>query len=215
MTGYARIARWAAVAAAIMVGLASPAAAAGADDLFKGFSGKSKDPIHVDAEALEIEEQGDTRISVFSGGVTVTRGDTTLKAATIKLYSDKKSSATNKNGFTRIEATGTVYVNSKDQTVTGKTAVVDNKAQTITLSGDVVLTQGDNIITGDRLIIDMETGKARVEQTPGKRIQGVFSADDAKKLGKDKPDEKTPDKSADKAADKAAPKSKPPAKPTQ
>ena len=147
-------------------------------DIFKGFSSKSKAPIEVDAETLEIIEEGTQRISTFAGGVTVRRGNTTMKAATIKLYSDKDSD--DSNAFTRMEATGTVYVNSGNQTVTGNNAVVDNKAQTITLAGNVVLSQGKNVIVGERLVINMATGSARVEQTQGKRIQGVFNPNVAK-----------------------------------
>ena len=52
--------------------LALPAAAQ-STDIFKGFSAKAKGgPIQVDAETLEIVEQGNERISTFAGGVTVT-----------------------------------------------------------------------------------------------------------------------------------------------
>ncbi len=166
-----------------LVGFLTVPAAAQSTDIFKGFSSKSNGPIKVDAETLEIVEQGDERISTFAGGVTVIRGNTTMKAATIKLHSDKDGK--DPNGFTLMEATGTVYVNSGNQTVTGTRAVVDNKAQTITLVGNVILSQGKNVIRGERLVIDMATGRARVEQTPGKRIQGVFSPDGLKKSADD------------------------------
>ncbi len=45
----------------------------------------------------------------------------------------------------------------------------------ITITGGVVLAQGTNVITGDRLVVDLATGKARVEQKAGKRIRGVFT----------------------------------------
>ena len=47
--------------------------------------------------------------------------------------------------------------------------------QTITMTGSVVLSQGSNVITGDRLVIDLVSGKARVEQDAGKPIRGVFT----------------------------------------
>jgi lipopolysaccharide export system protein LptA len=37
------------------------------------------------------------------------------------------------------------------------------------------LKQGGNVITGDRLVVDLATGKARVEQAAGKPIRGVFT----------------------------------------
>jgi lipopolysaccharide export system protein LptA len=161
------------------VALAGPAAAQG--DMFAGFGSKSSGAIEVDAETLEIIEENGQRVSVFSGNVTVRRGNTTLKASTIKLFSDTDSKTADSGSFRRIEASGTVYVNSKDQTVTGSYAVVDNVAQTITLAGNVVLSQGKNVIVGDRLVIDMATGKARVEQTPGKPIRMVVTPGNPKK----------------------------------
>ena len=165
----------AALVAALALSSSAPAAAQAAADLFSGFQTKSKDPVQVDAGVLEISEQGKQRVSVFSGNVVVKRGKTTLKAATIKLYSDLD--ATTADAFSRIEAGGKVWVSSGEQTVTGETAVVDMKARTIVISGGVVLSQGNNIITGSRLVVNLATGSARVEQDPGKQIRGVFSPD--------------------------------------
>lgn len=150
-------------------------------DLFSGFGAKGKGPIEVDAQTLEILEEGEQRISIFSGGVTVRRGNTTMKAAQIKLFSDKKSDTMDQSGFTRMEATGTVYVNSGKQTITGSQAVVDTRAETITLSGNVVLSQGQDVLAADRLVVDMKTGHARVEQVPGKSIRMVITPDVKKK----------------------------------
>lgn len=192
MTGLRLLAFLAALAAA------APALAQSAGDLFSGFGGKSKDPIEVDAKSLEIYEEGDLRISVFSGSVTVRRGNTTMRAAVIKLVSDKKGEKA--NSFNTMEATGTVYVNSGDQTATGQRAFVDMKTQTITLTGDVVLSQGKNVIVGDKLTIDMKTGRAKVEQDNGK-IRGVFTPD----AGKPDGGKKTPPKKPDAAKSGTAP----------
>jgi lipopolysaccharide export system protein LptA len=163
------------IAAAIVAVLANSTAHADtASDIFSGFQAKSKDPIQVDAQALEVREENGQRVSVFSGGVTVTRGNTVMKAGTISLYSGTQGAAA--NAFSRMEATGKIVVTSAGQSVTGSTAVVDMKTNTITVSGGVVLSQGDNVITGSRLLVNMATGTARVEQDPGKQIRGVFSA---------------------------------------
>ena len=171
-----------AAAPAALLALALAAASAGvADaataDLFTGFQAKSNDPVQVDATVLEITEKDKQRISVFSGNVVVTRGKTVLKAEKIMLFSDLDNKTA--EGFTRIEATGGVYVSSDEQTVTGKTAVVDMKSQTITVSGGVVLSQGTNVITGSRLLVNLATGQARVEQEAGKQIRGIFTPEPA------------------------------------
>ena len=67
----------------------------------------------------------------------------------------------------RLEAKGSVVVTQKDQVVTGETAVFDTKTNLVTMLGGVVLTQGKNVLRGDRLMVDMTTGVSRVESDSG------------------------------------------------
>lgn len=67
----------------------------------------------------------------------------------------------------RLEARGNVVVTQKDQVVTGETAIFDTKANLITMLGGVVLTQCQNVLRGDRLMVDMTTGVSRVESNSG------------------------------------------------
>ncbi len=184
------------IAALALVLFAAAAPAAHADeaaDIFQGFQAKSNDPIQVDAASLETYEENGQRVSVFSGGVTVKRGNTTMTADTIKLYSPPganiaggntpadanaatQAAAPAANGsFDRIEADGHIVVASGPDKVTGDDAVVDMKANTIVVTGAVVLSQGPNVISGNKLTVDLATGRARVDQQPGKQIRGVFS----------------------------------------
>lgn len=66
--------------------------------------------------------------------------------------------------LSRIDARGKVVVTSKaNQQVTGDWAVFDTKASTVTIGGtDVVLTQGPNVVKGNKLVIDMPTGQSRI-----------------------------------------------------
>jgi lipopolysaccharide export system protein LptA len=75
----------------------------------------------------------------------------------------------------RLEARGSVVVTQKDQIVTGETAIFDTKANQVTMNGGVVLTQGQNVLRGDRLVVDMTTGVSRVESDTG-RVQGLFQS---------------------------------------
>lgn len=168
-------------------------------DLFKGFQTNQQGPVNVEADSLDVVEKDGQRISTFTGNVTVTRGDSVLKAGKISIYSSGSKSADDSKpaagtqsaaakedaalegtlpgagSFTRIEASGKVYVNSGEQTATGDNAVVDMVGKLVTLSGNVVLSQGPNVITGNKLTWDMTTGRARVDQTPGARIRGIFT----------------------------------------
>jgi len=167
-----------AVGAVAGVGALGPAAAQTAADLFAGFQAPSDEPVQVDAEVLEVYEQGDERVSVFSGHVVVTRGDTRLEAAKITLYSALSANAV--GAFTRIEADGDVFVASADQTVSGDRAVVNMATDTITVSGGVVLSQGGNVLTGSRLVVDLATGRARLE---GGQVRGLFSPSSPPRVG--------------------------------
>ena len=174
-----------AILAATLAGATARAAGAqaGGGDIFTGFQANSKDPIQVDAKTLETYEEGKQRISVFSGNVVVTRGPTVLRATAMKLFSaiagSKTAGEKKTGGFTRIEATGPVRVTSGDSSITGANAVVDMKAQLMTLTGNVVLTRGKDVATGDRLTVDLRTGRAKIEQAPGKTIRVLISPDGA------------------------------------
>jgi lipopolysaccharide export system protein LptA len=91
-----------------------------------------------------------------------------------------KASATENNvqqRIKRLEALGGVIVMSKDQKATGDRADFDIKSNTVTLLGNVVVTQGPNVMKGDKLIVDLSTSRARMEAgtktSPG-RVQGLF-----------------------------------------
>jgi hypothetical protein len=112
--------------------------------------------------------------------------------------------------ITRIYARGEVVINSdQDQTTTGDLADYDVPGQTVVVSGNVVLTQGKNVLKGDRLVINLTTGESRFDPGSGNsgkpaRIKAIFqkqeaaSGDDASK--KDKPVEKTGDASDETSA---------------
>ena len=65
--------------------------------------------------------------------------------------------------ISRLEARGGVTVNQKDQTATGDSALFDMKSNTVTLQGNVVVSQGANVMRGERLVVDMTTGVSRVD----------------------------------------------------
>ena len=54
----------------------------------------------------------------------------------------------------RIEARGGVTVISKDQNASGDLGVYDLKTKTITLTGNVVVSQGKNVLHGERVVVD-------------------------------------------------------------
>jgi len=106
---------------------------------------------------------------------------------------------------TKIEATGNVIINSgENQTTTSDWALYDVPAQLVTVGGNVVLTQGQNVLKGNRLLIDLKTGESRFENTgdtaAGGRIRGLFMPKDGGKSEGAKPADAKPAASKKEAA---------------
>jgi lipopolysaccharide export system protein LptA len=79
----------------------------------------------------------------------------------------------------RLIADGHVFFVSTDQTARGNHAVYDLEPDTITMTGDVVVVQGENVVKGDKLVIQVKTGHADIiSNTTGRskpeRVRGVF-----------------------------------------
>ncbi|RZJ40394.1 MAG: LPS ABC transporter substrate-binding protein LptA [Brevundimonas sp.] len=101
------------------------------------------------------------------GRAELIQGDNRLRADRI--------SGLNQAGDSRVEATGSVYLVSPEQTIRGDRAVYTTNNDTIILTGDVILTQGENVITGARLVYNTRTESAQMEGGSGGRVQGVFN----------------------------------------
>ena len=66
---------------------------------------------------------------------------------------------------------------SKDQNATGDLGVYDVKTKTITLTGNVVVSQGKNVLRGERVVVNTETGDARMESSGNRVKSGVTTKD--------------------------------------
>ncbi len=102
------------------------------------------------------------------GRAELTQGDNRIRA-------DRVEAAVSDGTLTRVEATGDVYFVTPDQTIRGDRAVYTPANDTIVLSGDVILTQGENVMTGGRLTYNTRTEAAEMDGGgQSGRVQGVF-----------------------------------------
>jgi lipopolysaccharide export system protein LptA len=172
-------------------------AVTGVPNAMQGFSQNRDQPIQIEAATLEMRDK--KKEATFSGSVKVIQGDTTMTSKTLVVFydsapapaaapaADAKAAAKSapiqsatpgpggSSSIRRLEAKGNVVVTQKDQVVTGETAVFETKTNLITMLGGVILTQGKNVLRGDRLMVDMTTGVSRVESDGG-RVQGLFQS---------------------------------------
>jgi lipopolysaccharide export system protein LptA len=175
---------------------AAQSTVSGVPNAMQGFSQNRDQPIQIEAATLEMRDK--KKEATFSGNVKVVQGDTTMTSKTLVVFYDSTPApapaANSKAGsakaapmpaaapgpggassIRKLEARGSVVVTQKDQVVTGDTAVFDTKTNLITMLGGIVLTQGKNVLRGDRLLVDMTTGVSRVESDSG-RVQGLFQS---------------------------------------
>ena len=166
------------VAAAILaatVGIATPQAQqpSGPPNALQGFSQNRDKPIKINSATLEVRDKD--KVATFSGAVHLVQGDTTLKSNTLVVFYEDDAgskpaaaSSTTQTGsqqnqqIKRVEAKGNVLVVQKDQTATGETGVFDMRANTVTLTGNVVISRGPNVVKGDTLTVNMTTGDSLI-----------------------------------------------------
>ena len=128
---------------------------------FEGMS-NTNDPIQIEADSLEVtDEQG---VAQFKGNVSVVQGTTILTASSLKVfYFNNDNSGSNPNSrIKRIVAGGAnrVAVRSGEHRATANQLEVDMQTEKISLRGDVVVSQGDNVFTGCVLNVDLKTNNA-------------------------------------------------------
>lgn len=163
---------------AVAQGQRAAAAPAGGSPVQSMISGGGQDqPVQIEAASLEVRDK--SKMATFSGNVQVVQGDTTMKCQKLVVFygeevgiaqagepkPPKPASDAPKNpqNIRRIEARGGVTVVTKDQSASGDLGVYDLLQKTITLTGNVVVSQGQNVIHGEKVVVDTVTGNARVE----------------------------------------------------
>jgi len=68
----------------------------------------------------------------------------------------------------RMEGRGGVVVTQKDQVATGDAGEFDVQTNTVTLTGNVVVTRGQDVLRGQRLVVDLTNGVSRVDSGRGR-----------------------------------------------
>ena len=136
----------------------------------------SDEPIQIEANKLEVLD--DQKLASFRGNVKVVQGTTVLKASHLKVfYVTDNSGSNNGSNIRKIEAGGKIAVRSRDQYATADKAVFDMQAQTVVLSGNVSISQGNNIVTGCTLRVNLKTNAAKLDPCAnqgGGRVKMLF-----------------------------------------
>jgi lipopolysaccharide export system protein LptA len=182
---------WAAVAAVVLVagafatqGWAQPER--GGPRLFKNSPQQQQQPVRITSVSLEVRDR--EKKATFTGEVQVVQGDSDLRCSVLVVFYEnddqgaagasakKKAPAPatqsdrGNQKIKRMEAKGAVVMTQKDQRAVGDHADFDVINNTMVLTGDVVVTRGEDILRGRRLNVNMTTGIYTME-TDGGRVE--------------------------------------------
>lgn len=148
--------------------LPQAALAQSADLAFGGVGFDNSAPIEVSADNLSVDQNDGA--AIFEGNVIVAQGDLRLAAEFIRVEyaTDEDGNTTPSIGQVRASG-GVTYVNG-DDAAEAADALYTVETGDLVLSGDVLLTQGPNAISGDRLVVDLDAGTGRMEG----RVRTVF-----------------------------------------
>lgn len=154
-------------------------------------------PIEVTSDTLEVFQQENR--AVFTGHVVAIQKDVRLKADTMTVYyraqekdakAPKKTAAPEANAIKRIEATGNVFLSTPEETASGAKGVYDVEHHEIHLTDNVVLTRGKNVLKGEAVTYNFDTGRSIMQSqavgTPSKdgsgrqRVRALFVPENKK-----------------------------------
>jgi lipopolysaccharide export system protein LptA len=182
-----KVPRAAVLAALMLAALALSASHAAAQKAqgpanpLQGFSQNRDQPVKIQAASFEVREK--ERIATFSGDVQVFQGDTEMRCKMLNVFYDEeagqhpvKAADAGSGGqrqIRRIEAKGGVLVVQKDQNASGDSATFNMRENTVTLTGNVVVTRGQDILRGHRLVVDLTSGVSKMDQG---RVEGLFQS---------------------------------------
>ncbi len=135
----------------------TPVLAVAQTDLTLGsINANPTDPVEITADSLSVDQS--TGAATFLGNVVIGQGDLRIAAGQVQVIYDEAS-----GDIARLSASNGVTFVTATEAAEAASAEYDLKGQTLLLSGDVLLTQGPNAISAQRMTINLATGAARME----------------------------------------------------
>ena len=138
-----------------------------------GFEFNKKDPIYISADWMEVDQKQNT--ITYKGRVVAVQADMTMRSEALTAYYDAELKQ-----MKQIIAEGKVNVTQGMRVATGDKAVFDDKAKTVTLTGSPVMRQGNNQVSGSKVVYYVEQDKAIAEGDGKIRVQATIFPEELK-----------------------------------
>lgn len=136
--------------------LSAGMAAAQTDIALGGIAVDTTAAVEVTADSLSVDQ--DTGTAVFDGNVMIGQGDLRLTANRVEVVYGTDSSE-----IAQLNASGAVTFVTANEAAEAQSAVYDITSGFLTLTGDVILTQGASAISAGRMVINVSDGTATMD----------------------------------------------------
>lgn len=150
------------MALAVALLIAAPAFAQTSINL-GGIRADSSAPVEVAADSLSVDQDSGT--AVFTGNVVISQGDLRLSAGSVRVvYSDETGDIAQ-----LIASDGVTFV-TDTEAAEAQSAIYNLVTGVLTLTGDVLLTQGASALSAEQMTVNINTGAAQMSG----RVRTVF-----------------------------------------
>jgi len=140
----------------------------------KAFGQVGDSTLPLDVGSDHMENLDSEHRTLLVGNVDIVQGDSRLMADHVNIfYSESETGG--RGDIERIIATGSVRYFSPMQNARGDRGVYDIETDSISLTGDVVITQCENVITTNFFSTNLTTGDSVFGETnDGQRVRAVL-----------------------------------------
>jgi lipopolysaccharide export system protein LptA len=131
------------------------------------FEFNKKDPIYITSDWMEVDQKKNT--ITYKGRVVTVQADMTMRSEILTAEIDPETKQ-----MKQIVAEGRVNATQGNRIATGEKAVFDDKTKTVTLTGNPVMRQGNNQVSGLKVIYFTEQDRSVVEGDSKVRVQATI-----------------------------------------
>ena len=130
---------------------------------------QEKDPVNITADKFVVDDVGG--VATFTGSVVVKRKKLTVWAPKVVVEYGEDGPSSIKS----FVASGGVRIKTDDQDATGDLAIYDPKAQTLRITGNVMVVSEASTVGAGDLVIDLNADTTVFQGSGNGRVTGVFT----------------------------------------
>ena len=128
----------------------------------------SNEPIDITGDSAEFQDN----VAVWTGNVRIVQGESILTADRLE------ANLSDEGEFQSITALGSVRYSNGSEAITGERADYDETSRSITISENVIVTQGKQVMSAGAVTYWIDSGRVKFAPAPGKRVRGIFYTGD-------------------------------------